>query len=65
MEINLPKYAVGGSVGGVEMPKGLSGTTNLNDTTNINFTMPTGNTYNMQSSIDTSKALAQEFRRLS
>ena len=64
MSVELPKFATGGSVGGVSLPAGISANNSTNDTTNINFKMPNGNTYNMSSTADVATALASEFKRL-
>jgi len=64
MQVTLPKFATGGSVGGVNLPSSMSGNSGLNDTTNINFNMPNGKGFAMKSSPDVATALAQEFKRL-
>ncbi len=66
MQVNLPKFATGGSVGGVELPKNMSSSnsSNRNDYMDINFNMPSGNSHKMQSSPDVATALAQELKRL-
>ena len=58
--LELPKFQSGGVVGA--LPSVGSGAS-ANDT-NINFTMPNGNSYAMMSSSDVAQKLSEEFRRL-
>jgi len=58
--LELPKFQSGGVVGALPI---VGSGASANDT-NINFTMPSGNSYSMMSSSDVAKKLSEEFRRL-
>jgi len=55
--LSLPKFQTGGFVGTMQTQQ------NLNDV-NLNFTMPSGNTYQTVSSSEVAKALGNELRKL-